>query len=121
MRFLYLEGELIPHTHITYLCPKGNAEAQSRHQLFAKCIVSHDVIGDEPIAISSTNSRLQPEIEQKNPNLYQLLIIFGFILKLSISGFQNNNSPKKRDQTHIEQNGDESRPRKRPCLNSPLN
>ncbi|XP_030029058.1 DET1- and DDB1-associated protein 1 [Manduca sexta] len=34
---------------------------------------------------------------------------------------KNNNSPKKRDQTHIEQNGDESRPRKRPCLNSPLN
>ncbi|CAG5030026.1 unnamed protein product [Parnassius apollo] len=34
---------------------------------------------------------------------------------------KNNNSPKKRDQSHIEQNGDESRPRKRPCLNSPLN
>ncbi|XP_026495438.1 DET1- and DDB1-associated protein 1 [Nymphalis io] len=34
---------------------------------------------------------------------------------------KNNTSPKKRDQSHIEQNGDESRPRKRPCLNSPLN
>lgn len=34
---------------------------------------------------------------------------------------KNNNSPKKRDHSHIEQNGDDNRPRKRPCLNSPLN
>ncbi|KOB76618.1 DET1-and DDB1-associated protein 1, partial [Operophtera brumata] len=33
---------------------------------------------------------------------------------------KKNNSPKKRDQSHLELNGEE-RPRKRPCIITPLN
>ncbi|KAG6439590.1 hypothetical protein O3G_MSEX000902 [Manduca sexta] len=58
------------HTHIiTHLSPKGYAEVQPRHPLFAECVPSQDVIGGEPIAISGTNSRLRANIEQKNPNI----------------------------------------------------
>ncbi|KAG6449368.1 hypothetical protein O3G_MSEX006022 [Manduca sexta] len=59
------------HTHTTsrILSPKGYAEAQPWHPLFAKCVPSHDVIGGEPIAISGTNSRLRADTEQKNPNI----------------------------------------------------
>ncbi|KAG6457907.1 hypothetical protein O3G_MSEX010548 [Manduca sexta] len=61
----------LTHTHTPshILSPKGYAEAQPWHPLFAKCVPSHDVIGGEPIAISGTNSRLRADTEQKNPNI----------------------------------------------------
>ncbi|KAG6459804.1 hypothetical protein O3G_MSEX011610 [Manduca sexta] len=65
-------GSLVVHTYIhniTHLSPKGYAEAQLGHPLFAKYVPSHDVIGGEPIAISGTNSRLRADTEQKNPNI----------------------------------------------------
>ncbi|KAG6464489.1 hypothetical protein O3G_MSEX014551 [Manduca sexta] len=57
-------------THnLTCLSPKWYAEAQPEHALFAKCVLSYDVIGSEPIAISGTNSKLRANTEHKNPNI----------------------------------------------------
>ncbi|KAG6438807.1 hypothetical protein O3G_MSEX000242 [Manduca sexta] len=56
--------------NITHLFPKGYAEAQLGHPLFAKYVPSHDVISGEPIAISGTNSRFRANTEQKKPKYH---------------------------------------------------